>query len=230
MISAAPARDVARPGFEKLLAAICEGRVGAVRLDRSVPTRPQRPRLAHAARVLRSGRHADPRRGRHLRSAASERSASARHEGHDERDGALALPPALARSPEAEGPPRRTLPHRGGRLPQDVARPDREGSGPARPRGDRARVSPSSPSCRRCGRCISGCARNVCPCQRSVMAPRAGASSWKLPVYNTLHHLLTNPIYAGAYAFGRTGSRVTIEAGRKRIVRGFRKDRTIGRL
>jgi DNA invertase Pin-like site-specific DNA recombinase len=27
---------------------------------------------------------------------------------------------------------------------------------------------------------------------------------WKLPVYNTLHHMLTNPIYAGAYAFGRT--------------------------
>src|SRR5271168_1856793 len=50
--------------------------------------------------------------------------------------------------------------------------------------------------------------------------------TWKLPVYNTLHHLLTNPIYAGAYAFGRTGSRVTIEAGRKRIVRGFRKDRS----
>jgi excisionase family DNA binding protein len=49
---------------------------------------------------------------------------------------------------------------------------------------------------------------------------------WKLPVYNTLHHMLTNPIYAGAYAFGRTGSRVTIEAGRKRIVRGFRKDRS----
>jgi Recombinase len=35
----------------------------------------------------------------------------------------------------------------------------------------------------------------------------------------------TNPVYAGAYAFGRTGSRVTIEAGRKRIVRGFRKER-----
>ena len=31
---------------------------------------------------------------------------------------------------------------------------------------------------------------------------------WKLPVYNTVHHILTNPIYAGAYAFGRTGSRV----------------------
>lgn len=51
--------------------------------------------------------------------------------------------------------------------------------------------------------------------------------TWKLPVYNTLHHMLTNPIYAGAYAFGRTGSRITIESGRKRIVRGFRKDRSV---
>lgn len=49
---------------------------------------------------------------------------------------------------------------------------------------------------------------------------------WKLPVYNTVHHILTNPIYAGAYAFGRTGSRITIENGRKRIVRGFRKERS----
>jgi hypothetical protein len=30
--------------------------------------------------------------------------------------------------------------------------------------------------------------------------PAAGASRtvWKLPVYNTIHHMLTNPIYAGA--------------------------------
>ncbi|GAC1339370.1 MAG: recombinase family protein [Bradyrhizobium sp.] len=50
--------------------------------------------------------------------------------------------------------------------------------------------------------------------------------TWKLPVYNTVHHMLTNPVYAGAYVFGRTGSRTTIEAGRKRIVRGVRKERT----
>jgi DNA invertase Pin-like site-specific DNA recombinase len=60
-------------------------------------------------------------------------------------------------------------------------------------------------------------------------ATRYGADDrkvvWKLPVYNTLHHMLTNPIYAGAYVFGRTGSRIRIEAGRKRITRGFRKDR-----
>jgi excisionase family DNA binding protein len=56
--------------------------------------------------------------------------------------------------------------------------------------------------------------------------PEGRSVTWKLPVYNTLHHMLTNPVYAGAYAFGRTGSRVTLAAGRKRIVRGFRKDRS----
>jgi len=49
---------------------------------------------------------------------------------------------------------------------------------------------------------------------------------WKLPVYNTIHHILSNPIYAGSYAFGRTASRVTIDAGRKKIVRGFRRSRS----
>ena len=48
---------------------------------------------------------------------------------------------------------------------------------------------------------------------------------WKPPVYNTVHHMLTNPVYAGAYAFGRTASRVTVENGRKRVVRGHRRDR-----
>ena len=49
---------------------------------------------------------------------------------------------------------------------------------------------------------------------------------WKLPVYATVNNLLTNPVYAGAYAFGRTGSRTIIENGRKRIVRGRRKNRS----
>ncbi|HVB17836.1 MAG TPA: recombinase family protein [Stellaceae bacterium] len=46
---------------------------------------------------------------------------------------------------------------------------------------------------------------------------------WKLPVYNTILHLLTNPVYGGAYAFGRTCSRVSVRDGRKRVVRGFRR-------
>jgi excisionase family DNA binding protein len=48
---------------------------------------------------------------------------------------------------------------------------------------------------------------------------------WKPPVYNTIYHILTNPIYAGAYAFGRSESRITIKEGRKRIVRGHKKER-----
>ena len=42
---------------------------------------------------------------------------------------------------------------------------------------------------------------------------------WRAPVYRALHHTLTNPVYAGAYAFGRRSARVKIENGRKRIIR-----------
>ncbi len=49
---------------------------------------------------------------------------------------------------------------------------------------------------------------------------------WKLPVYTTVNNFLANPVYAGAYAFGRTGSRTTIENGRKRVLRGRRKARS----
>lgn len=46
---------------------------------------------------------------------------------------------------------------------------------------------------------------------------------WRLPAYNIVHNILTNPIYAGAYAFGRTTSRVSVEGGRKHIRRGVQK-------
>jgi len=46
---------------------------------------------------------------------------------------------------------------------------------------------------------------------------------WRLPSYNTVLKILTNPVYAGAYVFGRTETRVRIEAGRKRVVRGHRR-------
>jgi DNA invertase Pin-like site-specific DNA recombinase len=47
--------------------------------------------------------------------------------------------------------------------------------------------------------------------------------SWRLPLYNTVHNILTNPVYAGAYAFGRTMSKVSVENGRKCIKRGLRR-------
>jgi DNA invertase Pin-like site-specific DNA recombinase len=46
---------------------------------------------------------------------------------------------------------------------------------------------------------------------------------WKRPLYNTVHNILTNPVYAGAYAFGRTTSKVSVENGRKRVKRGLRR-------
>ena len=46
---------------------------------------------------------------------------------------------------------------------------------------------------------------------------------WKLPVYSTVHKFLTNPVYAGTYAWGRTGSQVRIEDGRKHVTRGTSK-------
>ena len=46
---------------------------------------------------------------------------------------------------------------------------------------------------------------------------------WRAPLYNTVHNILTNPIYAGAYAFGRTTSKVSVEEGRKRVRRGVRR-------
>ena len=46
---------------------------------------------------------------------------------------------------------------------------------------------------------------------------------WRLPLYNTVHNILTNPIHAGAYAFGRTMSKVSVENGRKHVRRGVRR-------
>ena len=46
---------------------------------------------------------------------------------------------------------------------------------------------------------------------------------WRLPAYNIAHNILTNPIYAGAYAFGRTTSKVSVEHGRKRVRRGVHR-------
>ena len=55
-----------------------------------------------------------------------------------------------------------------------------------------------------------------------VYSAHGRAVLWKLPVYNVVHHILTNPIYGGAYVFGRTKTITRIEQGRKRSVAGFR--------
>ena len=64
-------------------------------------------------------------------------------------------------------------------------------------------------------------------CQEGIALPLIDHGSggravrWRAPVYSSVHRLLTNPIYAGAYVYGRRGSATRIEAGRKRIRRGI---------
>lgn len=46
---------------------------------------------------------------------------------------------------------------------------------------------------------------------------------WKSPVYFNVHSILTNPMYAGAYAFGKTERRTQVTDGRGRKTDGHRK-------
>ena len=62
----------------------------------------------------------------------------------------------------------------------------------------------------------------------ALPAARHGAAEgrivgWRLPLYGAVHAILTNPVYAGAYAFGRTTNKVRVEEGRKRVRRGMRR-------
>jgi DNA invertase Pin-like site-specific DNA recombinase len=59
-----------------------------------------------------------------------------------------------------------------------------------------------------------------------VMKPDGATTAqpvWRPPVYGTILRFLQNPIYAGAYAFGRTGTRTHVEGGMVRKSRGFRR-------
>jgi excisionase family DNA binding protein len=46
---------------------------------------------------------------------------------------------------------------------------------------------------------------------------------WKLPVYNTIWHMLRNPMYAGGYAFGKAEARTRVVGGRARKTIGHSK-------
>ncbi len=116
---------IARPGFEKLLAAICEGHVGAVvsieasrlaRNGRDWHTLLEFCGLVGTLIVDEDGLY-DPRHPNDRLLLGI---------GHDERDGALAVPSALTRGPQAKGAARRTRPYRCGRLSQDHARAHRK--------------------------------------------------------------------------------------------------------
>jgi len=47
--------------------------------------------------------------------------------------------------------------------------------------------------------------------------------AWRAPAYHTVMQILQNPIYAGAYAFGRRGERTCVVDGRARKTSGHRR-------
>jgi excisionase family DNA binding protein len=68
--------------------------------------------------------------------------------------------------------------------------------------------------------------------QEQVLLPfvvyKSGKRSveWRTPRYRAINHILTNPIYGGAYVFGRRQSVVKIENGRKRIIQRMHRNWT----
>jgi DNA invertase Pin-like site-specific DNA recombinase len=49
--------------------------------------------------------------------------------------------------------------------------------------------------------------------------PTGRSVIWRTPGYRTVYHILTNPIYGGAYVRGRTTTIVRIEGSRKRVLK-----------
>ena len=64
------------------------------------------------------------------------------------------------------------------------------------------RSSTGSPSSARSARCGCGCAARGCSSR--CAASRSARSSGSLPTYHQIHSVLESPVYAGAYAFGKT--------------------------
>ena len=73
------------------------------------------------------------------------------------------------------------------------------------------------------GKCCCGFAARNRICPRWFWRRRDADVVWKLPVYNTIWHMLRNPMYAGAYAFGKTESRTKVIDGRARKSEGHFK-------
>ncbi len=65
--------------------------------------------------------------------------------------------------------------------------------------------------------------------QERIVLPRLKHESgqwnieWKLGGYGAFLRILTNPTYAGAYAYGKTVTRVVMEGDRKRLTKGCRR-------
>jgi DNA invertase Pin-like site-specific DNA recombinase len=62
---------------------------------------------------------------------------------------------------------------------------------------------------------------------RLPVVNQRGEIHWTRPAYSTVHQILSNPVYAGAYAYGKTEHSVRYENGEPRRT-SRRKDKSIG--
>jgi DNA invertase Pin-like site-specific DNA recombinase len=56
-----------------------------------------------------------------------------------------------------------------------------------------------------------------------ILDQPGGRTVWELPTYHVVLKILTNPLYAGAYAFGKTCARTSVVEGRARKTWGHKK-------
>lgn len=75
-----------------------------------------------------------------------------------------------------------------------------------------------------CVRCISGFLDESIEIPAVSNGKGERSIEWKLPSPNTISRIVNNPIYAGAYAYGRTKTQVEFKDGRKRLKKGIRKE------
>jgi DNA invertase Pin-like site-specific DNA recombinase len=216
---------MARPGFQRLVAAVCEGQVGAVYcLEASRLARNGRDwhhlidlcALAGALVIDLDGvydpRHVNDRLLRGLKGSMSEYELSLM------RQRGLAARDAKA----ARGELRFTLPpgscwSEAGRIEID---PDEHVAETIRLILRRFRELGSARQvflwAHEAGVRLPVVRRNLTLCR----------VEWRAPAYHSVVQILLNPIYAGAYAFGRRGDRTSVVEGRARKTSGHRRARS----
>jgi hypothetical protein len=214
---------VERPGFERLVARVCSGDIGAVYcIEASLTAGPQRAGLASPDRTVRVGGDARRRSRRGVRSENRQRPSAARPEGTMSeyelslmRQRGLAARDSKARRGEFQFmlPP--------GFCWSEAAKIEID---PDEHVQEAVRLVFTK-------FCELGSARQVFLWFRAaeVKMPVVRRNIdvykmvWKSPAYHAVMQILHNPLYAGAYAFGRRAQRTRIVDGRAHKINGIRK-------
>ena len=212
---------VERPGFQRLVSAVCLEEVGGVFALEASRLAPQQQGLVPPGRPVRTDLDAHHRRRRGLRSRPPQRPVAPGPQGHHERVGSwgscasgLLWPCVRRRNAGSSIRP----------SPSGCSGPGTTGASWTRTSGSRrasGSCSRSSRSWEASGRSSSGSGRKEWSSPASNTGPSAAAWVWEAPGLQLGSSFLTNPVYAGAYAYGRTRTETTIVDGQPRRRQGI---------